>query len=141
MFRKAMTNNTPLATGYTTTENGALSHDGTGSAMLDYFSNALARDRATKMTDDRIVELADRAYRENPQLFMRLLAFKRWCRGGAGERHVAEVTWRWLSEKHPEQVTANLETMPFFGRFEDLVSFFTATDHQEQALNVLVMQL
>lgn len=125
----------------TTTANGAISHPRTGSACLDYFSKCLARSKASATPDEEIKRIASAAWDESPLDLMRLLAHKRDCRGGAGERHVSKVTWRWLVEEHYSTALLNLRHVPFYGRWKDLVDYFMNTAAENAALELFSTQL
>jgi len=125
----------------TVTENGAISNIDTGSSCLDYFSKAMSRDKEHCTPDETIVSMLNSAWKESPRDVLRLIAHKRDCRGGAGERHVACVSWKWLATNHPRIADANLENVPFYGRWQDLLDYFIDTPLEEQALDLMVSQL
>jgi hypothetical protein len=154
-FRNAVNN-----CSYTTTENGALSYDGTGSAILDHFTTVMAREaRAGKaakgrnaklrsssaMSDQRIIELTSAAYSDSskfdPNLFPRLLAHLCDCRGGKGERHAAGVAWRWWLENHPEECLRCIEHIPFYSRWVSLWDWFQGTAAEKTVVQLYAAQL
>jgi Mg-chelatase subunit ChlD len=51
------------------------------------------------------------------------------------------ICWQWLTEHHFPQVDENAKHLPFYGRWEDLVQFFTATDYQSCAMELIANQL
>lgn len=116
--------------GMTFTENGALAHDGTGVKCLDFYTKVMARDKATAMKDPIIEDFISQAWLENPAITLRLVANLRDIRGdtGKGERHAATVCWKWLMKNHPEQISANMAHIPFFGRWKDLLDIFATPD-------------
>lgn len=124
----------------TTTANGALSHASTGSARLNYFSKALSRDKAHATSDSDIELMAAAAWDESPLDLLKLMAHKRDCRGGAGERHVARVTWKWLANNHPADALVNLPHMAFFGRWDDHLDL-VGTPLESAALQLMAEQL
>ena len=102
----------------THTENGALTNLSTGSDLLDLFATIGAlRDAPEQEIEDRFL----RAYTEAPELAMKLLFYARDIRGGLGERRVFRVILDWLARNHPESVLNNLELIPEFGRWDDLL--------------------
>jgi hypothetical protein len=126
---------------FTVTENGAVALATTGSACLNFFSSVMARDKSTAMSDDNITLLLQESWKESRDLTLRLIAHLRDVRGGKGERHAAEVCWRWLLQNHPEQVTANAVNIPFYGRWSDLQDTFTGTAFMQEAMVILAKQL
>ena len=142
-FQQAMTQNTETTTapkGMTYTENGALAHV-TDSQCLKFFTTVMARDKATAMSDDKIKQCLSDSWSEDPALTLRLVAHLRDCREGKGERHATHVCLQWLLEHHQVQVEANYMHLPFYGRWCDLVQFFTATPFQAKAMQYLAAQL
>ncbi len=126
--------------GFTFTDEGALA-DRTQSPCLKFFSTVMARDKTSAMPDDNIRQCLSEAWAENPQLTLRLVAHLRDCREGKGERHASKVCWQWLVDNHYEQVDENAQHLPFYGRWADLVQFFTATSFQSNALALMAHQL
>lgn len=128
----------------TFTDNGALTFKSSGDALLSFFQKAMARDRKSATPDEEIERLFAAAYEENPIYALRLWAHRRDCRKegvGAGERHVTDVVTRWLAQHHPEQVQANLQNMPFYGRWDDLYKFTVGTDLEKPAMDLVADQL
>ena len=131
----------PVPKGMTYTENGALSQDGTGSACLDFFAKVMARDKHTAMSDSVIQSTTEKSWDENPALTLRLIAHLRDIRGGKGERHAAQVCWQWLAENQPLQVTENMQQMPFYGRWKDLLDTFCGTPFENNAISLFATQM
>ena len=100
------------------TENGAASYRTTNSACLDLFSRAGAMRNACE-TD--ITELFMRAYAEDPDTAMKIMFYIRDIRGGIGERRVFRAMAAWLAHFDPGAIVRNMEYIPEFGRFDDLV--------------------
>jgi len=127
----------------TLTENGALAHLGTGSKCLDFFTRVMARDKRTAMSDDNIRQCMTEAWQESPALTLRLVANLRDIRGdtGKGERHAAELCWKWLIEHHYPQIQANMIHIPFFGRWKDLLDICLGTSLETQMLHLYAEQL
>ncbi len=139
-FRNALTINKEGNTNLTTTVNGALALRSTGVALLDFYTNVLARVKGIRTSDADIASKLENCWEESPQDTLRMIAYKRDCRGGAGERHVGEVCWRWLAEHHPEQAKVNLENMVFYGRWNDLLGL-CGTSLEDEALTHMAVQI
>jgi hypothetical protein len=124
----------------TFTENG---YDGTGEKCLDFFTEVMARDKNTAMSNATIEKYMTEAWTECPSLTLRLVANLRDIRGetGKGERHASEVCWKWLLKTHPKQVSANMVHIPFFGRWKDLLDICLDTELETQMLELYTDQL
>jgi hypothetical protein len=120
----------------TETENGAVTYESTGSECLDLFATIGALRRES---DAEIITRFVRAYTENPDSAMKLLFFGRDIRGGLGERRVFKVLLKWLAENEPASVLKNLEYVPEYGRFDDLLVLM-GTPCEEAMLTVLRKQ-
>lgn len=137
---------------YTTTANGALAFNGTGSALLDHFSSVVARDQSRKtkwglvkgsaMSDSKIIELTKSAFAEDQRLARRLLAHLRDCRGGKGERHASKIAWTFfLNTLSPTEQERYMKLIPFYGCYRDLIDWFSGTNLQHVAISVLAQQI
>lgn len=129
--------------GMTFTENGALTYNGTGNALVDFYSKVMARNKNSAMSDENIQQFMEAAWNEDKLLTLKLVANLRDIRGnsGKGERHAATVCWQWLIKHHPKQVIANMMHIPFFGRWKDLLDICLDTDLQTETLNLFANQL
>ena len=103
----------------TYTENMAVTHATTCSDCLDLFA-AVGALRGAQ--DGDIESRFMRAYAENPDIAMKLAFFARDVRGGLGERRVFRAILGWLAKNEPESVRKNIENVPEFGRFDDLLT-------------------
>ena len=100
------------------TENGAVTHAGTGSDCLDLF----AAIGALRSADEQeILARFIRAYTEDPDLALKTMFFARDIRGGLGERRVFRICLRWLAANAPASVRKNLTYIAEFGRWDDLL--------------------
>lgn len=119
------------------TENGAVTNVSTYSDCLDLFATIGAiRDAA----DDEIIKRFMRAYAENPDLAMKLLFFARDIRGGLGERRVFRTVLEYLAINEPDSVRKNIDFIPEFGRFDDLLVLI-GTPCQKEAAAFIKKQL
>lgn len=110
---------------YGTTENGAIKRITTKSAVLDMFALGGAyRNR----TDDDCITLFKSALHEDADLAMKCLFYLRDCRGGQGERRFFRVCMNWLADAHPDIALVNLQDIPEYGRYDDLIYSFMGTE-------------
>jgi hypothetical protein len=101
------------------TENMAVTRATTCSDNLDMFA-AVGALRGAEGCD--IENRFMRAYAENPDIAMKLAFFARDIRGGLGERRVFRTILRWLAKNEPESARKNIENVPEYGRFDDLLA-------------------
>lgn len=106
-------------TKWTKTENGADCKNTTDSALLDMFATiGSMRTRS----DDEIIKKFELAFQEDPMGSMRCLFYARDIRGGLGERRVFRVLLPYIARKHFNELNANLELIPEYGRWDDFYS-------------------
>lgn len=110
-------NGLKMASNYTRTENGALTHKTTTSALLDLFAMGAAY--RTRSEEDCIL-LFRNAFAENPTYALKCLFYIADVRGGQGERRFFRVCINDLAKTHPEVVRRNLELIPIYRRWDDL---------------------
>lgn len=125
------------ASNYTTTENGALTNKSSLSHVVDWF--ALGGALRTR-TDADVINLFSKAFAEDPLRALKILFYFRDCRGGQGERKTFQTCLKWLANNHKDVVLANLENIPFFGRWDDLYCLF-GTKVESNMLDLVVDQL
>lgn len=119
------------------TENGAVTNASTMSDCLDLFAGIGALRAAD---DQEIIRRFVRAYAEDADIAMKILFFGRDVRGGLGERRVFRVIIHWLAENRAESLRKNIELIPEFGRYDDLVSLI-GTACEKDALRTIRKQL
>ena len=100
------------------TENGAITKRTTKSCLLDLF--AMGGALRTRQPDE-IVDLFAKAFIEDKELALKMLFYLRDCRGGVGERRTFRVIIVWLANNYPDVVVNNIESIPFYGRYDDLL--------------------
>ena len=123
---------------YAYTENGAITHRTTHSALLDMFAMGGAyRNRS----DDDVILLFKNAYEENPVYALKCLFYLRDVRGGQGERRFFRVVMKWLaSSKDREAARRNLNNVAEYGRWDDLYCF-VGTPLENDAFEIIRSQL
>lgn len=112
-----LVNSLKEAANYTETENGALAHKSTLSALYDMF--AFGGAYRTRSDDDCIL-LFKKALEENPLLAIKCLFYLRDIRGGQGERRFFRVCFHWLAKEYPQIAIANIPNIAEYGRYDDL---------------------
>ena len=133
----AFMNGLQSASNYTYTENGALTHRSTDSALLDLFAMGAAyRTRS----DEDVILLFKNAFRENPVYALKCLFYIRDVRGGQGERRFFRVVTKWMASNEPAAMRRNLTHVAEYGRWDDLLVFLD-TPLQNDALEILRSQL
>ena len=122
------------------TENGAVTNTSTMSDCLDLFA-AIGALRAAD--DQKIIRRFVRAYAEDAEdadIAMKILFFGRDVRCGLGERRVFRIIINWLAENRAESLRKNIELIPEFWRYDDLVSLI-GTACEKDALRTIRKQL
>ena len=123
---------------YKRTENQALAHKSTGSAVYDMFAMGAAyRSRS----DVDCILLFKNAFEEDETLALKCLFYIRDCRGGQGERRFFRVCMRWLAERHPERAAALAEYVPEYGRYDDWFKIYFGTPVEGQVIEMMKKQL
>lgn len=126
------------ATNFTRTENGALAHKTTKSAVYDLFALGGAfRGRS----DEDCILLFKNALEENERLALQCLFYLADCRGGQGERRFFRVCYKWLAKTYPEIAKRNLELIPEYRRWDDVIYSLVDTPLQNDALSFIKRQL
>lgn len=108
-------------TNRTLTENLAETRKTTGSDVLDFFSKGGS---LRKRDTNDIKRIFSRAFVENKLLALKCLFYIRDIRGGLGERRTFRVILNHLANHYPSVTLANIEHVPFFGRWDDLYAAF-----------------
>lgn len=132
-FMNAMTD----ATNFGYTENGAIKHNTTKSALLDMFALGGAY---RKRSDEDVILLFKNAYDENPEYALKCLFYLRDVRGGQGERRFFRVAMKWLAKYDTAAAMRNLEHVALFGRYDDLYTFVD-TPLENKAFEIIKNQL
>ena len=134
----------------TYTENGAISHSTTQSALLDYFSKgATFRDRGRNEVAADMTHI----WNESPEMAMRIIFYNRLIsrkakgfvtteqvQKGQGNRSEFRMSVAWLAKNHSEVLYKNLWLIPVVGSWKDLwhEDLIHVLDHQ--AIFTLISQ-
>ena len=126
------------ATNFTRTDNGALAHKTTKSAVYDLFALGGAFRRRS---DEDCILLFKNALEEDESLALKCLFYLADCRGGQGERRFFRVCYKWLAKTYPEVAKRNLEKIPEYRRWDDVIYSLVDTPLENDALAFIKHQL
>ena len=122
---------------HTSTENGAAAYASTMSDCLDLFSTIGALRSAP---EEEIAGRFLRAWAEDRDIAVKIAFFARDVRGGLGERRAFRIMLRTLASLSPASVLKNLDNIPEYGRYDDLLTLLD-TPCQPQMLAYIRDQL
>uniref|UniRef100_A0A7S2TM20 TROVE domain-containing protein n=1 Tax=Lotharella oceanica TaxID=641309 RepID=A0A7S2TM20_9EUKA len=103
------------------------------SQCLALFTSGLLRDTEAKT----VLTKFDGAWKENPDLAMKILLHARDCRGGKGERKAVMVALGWLRKNKPKTYSANLASFIEHGCYRDLVQLAAQADPKNKGGGVV----
>lgn len=126
-------------TNFTHTENMGITHKSTLSDCLDFFAmGGSMRNRS----DEDVMLMFRKAYRENPLIAMKLLFYFRDVRGGQGERRLFRVITKDLEEYNPKVLKKNLKNISEFGRWDDLLELaYKGSNVEKEVVSIVSNQL
>lgn len=124
-------------TNITLTENGALTNKSTLNNLLDWFA---AGGALRERDENSIVNLFRKAWGDDELKALKVLFYFRDVRGGQGERRTFRTCLKWLANNHQNAVKANLENVPFYGRWDDLYAL-EGTPLEAAAFDLIRRQL
>lgn len=119
------------------TENGAPARTTTGDNLIDLFAVI----GAMRERDERdIISMWESAYRENPELAVRMIFYAGDIRGiGLGERRTFRILIKYLANNHPSVMRKNLLNIPFYNRWDSLYELI-ATPCEHDMWNLVRVQ-
>ena len=120
------------------TENGANAFSTTDSACVDLFA-VIGALRNGGNYEQRLHDLIDGAYAEDPTLLAKMLFYARDVRGGLGERKVFRDALFYCANKYPDILKNNLVLIPEYGRWDDLFSLI-GTQFEKEMWEILLKQ-
>ena len=132
-FLNEMTNDA----NYKFTENGGVALKSTRSAVLDMF--ALCGAYRTRSEADCILMFKN-AFAENRELALKCLFYLADCRGGQGERRFFRVCFKWLAKNYPQVAKKNIENIPIYRRWDDVIYSCVGTPIEADALDFIKKQ-
>ena len=121
------------------TDNGALTHLTSTSALVDWFftSGTMREASETSIWNSWV-----RAFDANPEAAMKLLFYTRDILHGQGEREVSRKVFKRLAmdAERSEALADNIHLIPVYGRWDDLIVMF-GTRLEDQALGLIANAL
>src|SRR5210317_2149655 len=121
----------------TRTENDMPTHSTSGSELVDFFGLIGG---CRNLSDIQITNAFGRAFTSDAPKAMKLLFWARDIRGGAGERRAFRVILRELAKRYPETLRRNLQFIPEYGRWDDVLDLID-TNLERDALQLVVKGL
>ena len=122
---------------YTLTENSALTHKSTLSHCLDLFATIGA---LRNSEPHEIRQRFMRAFAEDSDMAAKIAFYARDIRAGLGERKTFRIILEWLAQNSPSTVSKNINLIPEYGRFDDLLSLI-GTPCESSAIDAISSQL
>lgn len=100
------------------TENYGVKRTTTGDNLIDLFA-VIGAMREREESD--IISMWESAYRENPELAVRMIFYAGDIRGiGLGERRTFRILIKHLANTHPSIMRKNIENIPYYNRWDSL---------------------
>ena len=119
------------------TENQALARTTTGDNLIDLFA-VIGAMRERKEAD--IISMWESAYRENPELALRMIFYAGDIRGiGLGERRTFRILIKHLANTHPSVMRKNIVNIPYYNRWDSLYEL-VATPCEPDMWTIVRMQ-
>ena len=105
----------------TLTDNGMVTNPTSLNKCVDLFFSIGSMRGKSK---DKVVNLFNEAYNENPLVASKILFWVRDVRSGAGERQTFRDVISYLTTNSPQTVRKNIGLIPEFGRWDDVLVLF-----------------
>ena len=132
------------------TEKGAKSYPVSGDPRVDLFFKSVrnmpcadfSAAEGTEEAKEKYFEfLLDECWKKSSLDTLRLGFYIRDCRGGKGEKLLFRAFCRWLLREHIHDLRINMDNIPFFGSWKDLLIVFLGTSQESRAILQLATQL
>lgn len=79
----------------------------------------------------------EQAYKQEPELALRILQWARDIRGGSGERDTFRSIMKYMVSKHPQHARAILAKIPEIGRWDDVLEVTFGTPFQFEGFDMI----
>ncbi len=126
------------------TEKGAKSYSVSGDPRVDlFFKSVRGMPCASpeKPADAYLESLLEECWKVSPMDTLKLGFYIRDCRGGKGEKALFWAFCWWLLRSHPSELGTNIQHVPFFGSWKDLLRVFSGTLSEEIMVKLYTSQL
>lgn len=130
------------------TKKGAKSYSVSGDPRVDLFFKSVrgmpcANLRPSESgSDEAYLEfLLDECWKVSPLDTLKLGFYIRDCRGGKGEKALFWAFCQWLLRHHSSELETNIQCVPFFGSWKDLLQIFLGTQSQDFMIQLYTSQL
>ncbi len=132
------------------TEKGAKSYSVSGDPRVDLFFKSVrnmpcadfSAAEDTEEAKEKYFEfLLEECWKKSALDTLRLGFYIRDCRGGKGEKLLFRAFCRWLLREHIHDLRINMDSIPFFGSWKDLLIIFLGTPQESRAILQLANQL
>ena len=123
---------------YKLTENSGVALKSTLDMVMDMF--AFGGAYRSRSEEDCIL-LFKNAFEENADLALKCLFYLADCRGGQGERRFFRVCYKWLAKNYPQVALKNIELIPVYRRWDDIIYSCVGTPIEKDALTFITNQL
>lgn len=129
----SMTFSEAMTTKDARTENDMPTHSTSASALVDLFFSMGASRNKSKAEIERMFV---RSFDEMPVETMKALFYNRDIRQGQGERRFFRTAFRYLCENRPETARKNLDLIPEYGRWDDVLRVAVDTPVETDSLDL-----
>lgn len=120
------------------TENGAVGHKSSGTALVNFFFKASSyRNR----DENEIESDFAKAYDEDQLFALKTLFFVGDIRGGLGERRLFKTCFNWLCQHHVEDAKRLVSLIPEYSRWDVLVELLSNISVSNVAFGIVKEQL
>lgn len=117
-------------------ENGAITNNSSNDPRLNYFSKIL-RDSSA----DQIIQYLEQSWTSSALDTMKLIAHKRDCRGGSGEKKVFYESMKWLIQEYPDAAELFMPLVPEYGTWKDGYICFLGTNLEDKWIELVAKQI
>lgn len=120
----------------TNTINGAKAYKSTGSNLVNLFATIGSMRTRLQDVENKFIQ----AFYEDKLLAMKLAFYTRDIREGLGERDTFKSIIKYLAKVHPNILLKNLNLIPEFGRWDDILCLLN-TEVEQEVINLIKYQL
>ncbi len=119
-----------------TTQNNARSYKTLYDGRVELFFKSVRG-----LTGDQLIRMTTKSWNEDPLDTLKIMFQTRDCRSGKGERKLFMEFMTWLCVRSPRDLVTNLELIPEYGRWLDLVELAQNNEMEEIIWQVFAQRL